>query len=1452
MPVRVFVLNRTRNCVRQEEKRKRRSRGISDFLTTKTTTNNNKNAMGPHITTLGLLLLLATSADAATFSLVGQTVGDTVVPAGVDEVIVRDSTVAGDLMFNTTVNSWTNILIENSVVSGFLGMTVALNGAHVMVVGGSLGSFQIQGLYDSNCTVDGVTVNGQMTVKVLQRASLVITGVTVDAATGGGSYGLQMDHTKTDSNVTLRDSVFSGAVYGVNLRATATRVDYRIDNVTMPLGANAFYVATSTDCTMTVANVIFDTAYVYAWRGTLHLAPTVHIVTKLTFANFYPDTNVVGDFVGAQIGHLDFTWVKPDATIRVGGCSLQKLSFYGVNDATITIDGATVAYIWLNTLTRVTLLITGVTVDAASGGGSYGFHAVGLWQDSNITIRDSQFSGSTHGFFTGAHTRSNILFDNLTMPLGAARFRFGQVVDCNVTMINAAYEGGYIYQLLRSTVQNVPIQQTLQVVFLDAGVVFVDDFAGAPLGHLSVSNLRGDLRIVRTAVLDQVTLTTVTDANILVDGVTMSGRLQLSSLTRSSVVVTGSTIDATAAGTAGFRLLDLIDSNATLRDSAISGSPYGVYLQYNGVFTRSSCLIDNVTMPNGIKHLTVAQLVESNFTVINCDGGFSVELHALTRSTAVFQNSAIGWLRVDSTMTDSTILAEHVSVAAGATYGILVIGVSSGSTLTLRYVSIATTTSAVRFQATATACAVTLNNVVVAGATDGLYFLAAVAQGTVNLTDSVLDVSNRACRFGGALADSSVAARNVTVAGTGDYGISFDGTVATSVIDARESEMRAAVSAIQFHAAVSAGTVVALHSIYAPGAPSFGLMFDGPWSDSSITACDFRPQTFSVGAASNTVANILNGTCITNSSTLSAVESASRTATRTATATGTETATRSRTHSTQMTLSGSHATTASVAATESVSVAATESVAATKTGSMPRTVTPTLTRTRPPTATDTTTTSFRHSSSATLQPTQLVAAATRTGRYAAVVMVSVASGSNATGLTAIAYSNSDASPVAYGTVSADTSCSNITMNRSIVCSSSATPWAFALHAAAPAYARHAIFVDVHVRAADAAPVYLRVVLTAGTSAADSPPAAATPSGDVISAAVGLRSVFSFKGGCDAVKTPVLLITVLLLGVLLVARGIHATRGAAGDAIPAEDATASRAVARQHAWVGAAWPCHRFCGPVHAAVFGAHVLTMMAVVSALLTTYHALAADTAVVVFFGAFAAVVSTGVAAVLDAPFRWFTLEAATATYASAPYRPHDLAEFGVARNPAVGVGARTVAGLPLVAAHKNGDAAPVNGVDGQVWYGATVAVSVGRSRVLGGCLVAAVAVTAGATTLANTLPWCGARYHTFERTVLAAVLLDCLAVQPAAVAFALLWRWMRTDDVDESRSLRARQHPVPGQTMPDPADLDASSDALSGLPDGHCVGQEPCDATQVAVARDRRLSYVTHEAIDGDDVSL
>jgi hypothetical protein len=181
----------------------------------------------------------------------------------------------------------------------------------------------------------------------------------------------------------------------------------------------------------------------------------------------------------------------------------------------------------------------------------------------------------------------------------------------------------------------------------------------------------------------------------------------------------------------------------------------------------------------------------------------------------------------------------------------------------------------------------------------------------------------------------------------------------------------------------------------------------------------------------------------------------------------------------------------------------------------------------------------------------------------------------------------------------------------------------------------------------------------------------------------------------------------------------------------------------------------------------------------------------------------------------------------------------------------ARTVAALPLVAA---GNAAQPNGVDGRAWYGATVAVSVGRSRVLGGALVAAVAVAAFATTFANTLPWCGARYHAFERTVLAAVLLDCLAVQPAAVALAALWRWMSAEDADGAAALRARQHPVVGHTMPDPGDADdvSESDAGKGaMPDDEWCG-DAWEPTRVAVAAHRRASYVTYDDDIDDDIAL
>jgi hypothetical protein len=426
------------------------------------------------------------------------------------------------------------------------------------------------------------------------------------------------------------------------------------------------------------------------------------------------------------------------------------------------------------------------------------------------------------------------------------------------------------------------------------------------------------------------------------------------------------------------------------------------------------------------------------------------------------------------------------------------------------------------------------------------------------------------------------------------------------------------------------------------------------------------------------------------------------------------------------------------------------------------------------------------------QPTaRLAASYNDRGSYSASIVVSVDNATAATDLHAVAYTAAGSYPV----VSADPRCANHTLNRSIACAQARTAWTFTLTVAAPAHAIRPIAVHVHVSASDAAPFELIATVTRAPLVASN---ASVPSsvGEDISASTGMRGVFSFAGGCATPKTPVILIALVCFAVLMVGRIAHMRRRQVITDVDVQGASPWRALLPVHLWAGAAVPCHRFCGPIHTALLFAHVLTMMAVASSLLTPYHALAADPVVAVAIGLVASVVSTTVAAVLDVPFRAFSLRLHAPAYSSARYKPHDLTEFGVARHPHVGVRAATCAALPAVQCNSGANAEEE---DGRTWYGATVAVDVRRVRRFASAATACVIAAAATVTFVNTLPWCGETYRAFERTVLAAVLVDAAVVQPVAVALACLWRWMTS----EEDGVIHRLHPIGGQSMPDADEL-------------------------------------------------
>jgi hypothetical protein len=526
----------------------------------------------------------------------------------------------------------------------------------------------------------------------------------------------------------------------------------------------------------------------------------------------------------------------------------------------------------------------------------------------------------------------------------------------------------------------------------------------------------------------------------------------------------------------------------------------------------------------------------------------------------------------------------------------------------------------------------------------------------------------------------------------------------------------------------------------------------------------------------------------------------------TATGTHSHTATPSLTHSATVSLavpvtrsvSGAHSASAvptpSSAGTpsrtergsSSVEVTASPAVSASEQGSA------TVTEATPPTA-----------ASRPPHSKQLHAVASASGRYTATVTVGVLNGTNATAVSAIAFADAAAVGV-YVAVSADDRCVNVTENRSVTCSKAVvTEWSFTLAVDAPSYASSAIAVRVHITARDADAVSLTAMVSGNIAA---PPQAVDPAAP-LSAERGLRCVFSIDGGCAAPKTPVLLIVCVVFVALMAARVARLRCGEqpCPNSVVTADVAAARALVSLHVWAGAAVPCHRRCGPIHAAALFAHVLVMAAVASSLIAFYRALAADATVLAVFGFFASLLATATTAAVDTAFRWVALTAHTPPYRSEQYKPQDLTEFGIRRQTTVGVDANTIRSLPAVSF----DASPHDSkaADEAAWYGATVTTDVRWGTRLGSGALAACAATAFATTFANTLTWCGEDYRAFERALLAAVLLDAAVVQTAAVCVAWLGRWTVSEEQD-GRAVH-NLHPVGDQTMPDAQELSPDDDA-------------------------------------------
>jgi hypothetical protein len=66
-------------------------------------------------------------------------------------------------------------------------------------------------------------------------------------------------------------------------------------------------------------------------------------------------------------------------------------------------------------------------------------------------------------------------------------------------------------------------------------------------------------------------------------------------------------------------------------------------------------------------------------------------------------------------------------------------------------------------------------------------------------------------------------------------------------------------------------------------------------------------------------------------------------------------------------------------------------------------------------------------------------------------------------------------------------------------------------------------------------------------------------------------------------------------------------------------------------------------------------------------------------------------------------------------------------------------------------------------------------------------------AAVFSNTAPWCGTRIVVYQETLLTALCLDIIIMQPVFVLFVWLWRWMVSEEED-GRAVHTL-HPIDGQ---------------------------------------------------------
>jgi hypothetical protein len=456
-------------------------------------------------------------------------------------------------------------------------------------------------------------------------------------------------------------------------------------------------------------------------------------------------------------------------------------------------------------------------------------------------------------------------------------------------------------------------------------------------------------------------------------------------------------------------------------------------------------------------------------------------------------------------------------------------------------------------------------------------------------------------------------------------------------------------------------------------------------------------------------------------------------------------------------------------------------------------------------------------SAAATAPAEQSATATLVPALAVGVTVQVLSGYRATvtitapthaalyGVEAIAYTDVAASGVGYATTSGNRSaCSNLAQNSSVTCARAAlappTAWLFDLSVAAPQYHTRDIEIRLHVSADNGRGTERRITLTAAVTSANTAAPTAPDDGTGMSAEAALRSVFSLNQGCAGLKLPILAITVVLFLLLLAVRAfvLLAARDATSSELATRDVSAFKGLLPQHAWVGAALPCHRHCGPAHAFMLLTHVLVFMTVISALVAHFPTIDDPASQTV-----AAVFAVGMAActrpVLGALFSMYSLHDVTPRgHLRAPYEPIEREIRMTAA--AIGVSDHTYAGIADVKFDRS--AADTGTNAGGVGLARVASMRRGHTvksfayTRAGYLLNGAISVCLAVAAFVLMAPLCGHRLAVLERTIGIAVVLDLAAVQPCAVALLFLWRWMSSEEAD-GRAVHDL-HPFDGDVIP------------------------------------------------------